>query len=130
MAEIDIRLPVGLTTELVQQQLEGSLGPLEGVNWRILRRFEPNFTDPAHEIVVRVREAAREVLGITPAVNMRVGGSDSRWYRMHGVPTVVYGLTPFNMGARNEHILIDELSTVAKVHTLAAFDFLSAGAGV
>jgi len=129
VAEIDIRLPVGLTTELVQQQLEGRLGPLEGVNWRILRRFEPNFTDPAHEIVVRVREAAREVLGITPAVNMRVGGSDSRWYRMHGVPTVVYGLTPFNMGAPDEHILIDELSAVAKVHTLAAFDFLS-GAGV
>ena len=130
VAKIDIRLPVGLTTGLVQQQLEGSLGPLEGVSWRILRRFEPNFTDPAHEIVVRVRDAAREVLGTTPAVNMRVGGSDSRWYRMHGVPTVVYGLTPFNMGAPDEHISIDELSAVAKVHTLAAFDFLSAGAGV
>jgi len=34
------------------------------------------------------------------------------------------------MGAPDEHISIDELSAVAKVHTLAAFDFLSAGAGV
>jgi succinyl-diaminopimelate desuccinylase len=130
VAEIDIRLPVGLTTELLQQKLDASLGPLEGISWRILRRFEPSFTDPAHEIVMRVREAAREVLGTTPAVNMRVGGSDSRWYRMHGVPTVVYGLTPFNMGAPDEHILIEELGAVAKVHTLAAFDFLSAGACV
>ena len=56
---------------------------------------------------------------------MRVGGSDSRWYRHHGVPTVVYGLTPFNMGAADEHILVDELKPVAKVHTLAAFDFLT-----
>jgi acetylornithine deacetylase/succinyl-diaminopimelate desuccinylase-like protein len=119
-----------LTTDLLQQKLDASLGALEGVTWRILRRFEPSFTDPAHEIVVRVREAAREVLGTTPAVNMRVGGSDSRWYRMHGVPTVVYGLTPFNMGAPDEYILIDELRAVAKVHTLAAFDFLSAGARV
>ena len=54
-----------------------------------------------------------------------VGGSDSRWYRMHGVPTVVYGLTPFNMGGPDEHIMVDELKTVAKVHTLAAFDFLT-----
>ena len=130
VAEIDIRLPVGLTTELLQQKLDASLGLLEGVSWRILRRFEPSFTDPTDEIVVRVREAAREVLGTKPAVNMRVGGSDSRWYRMHGVPTVVYGLTPFNMGAPDENILIEELSAVAKVHTLAAFDFLSAGARV
>ena len=95
------------------------------MSWRPLRRFEPNFTDPTHEIVTLVRDVAAEVLGRTPAVNMRVGGSDSRWYRQWGVPTVVYGLTPFNMGAPDEHILVDELEAVAKVHTLAAFDFLS-----
>jgi len=125
-AKVDIRLPVGITTAFLQQQLNAGLGPLEGVSWRILRRFEPSFTDPAHEIVLRVREAAREVLGTAPAVNMRVGGSDARWYRMHGVPTVVYGLTPFNMGGPNEHILVEELKVAAKVQTLAAFDFLCA----
>jgi acetylornithine deacetylase/succinyl-diaminopimelate desuccinylase-like protein len=98
---------------------------MEGVTWRAIRSFEPNFTDPAHEIVTRVRDVAAHVLGSVPAVNMRVGGSDSRWYRQYGVPTVVYGLTPFNMGAVDEHILIDELKAVAKVHTLAAFDFLT-----
>ena len=72
-----------------------------------------------------MRDVAEEVLGTAPAVNMRVGGSDSRWYRQHGVPTVVYGLTPFNMGGPDEHILVDELRAVAKVHTLAAFDFLT-----
>jgi acetylornithine deacetylase/succinyl-diaminopimelate desuccinylase-like protein len=125
LAEADIRLPVGITTAALQQQLDAWLGPIEGVTWRVLRRFEPGFTDPAHEIVARVRGVAEEVLGEAPAVNMRVGGSDSRWYRMHGVPTVVYGLTPFNMGGPDEHILVDELKAVAKVHTLAAFDFLT-----
>jgi succinyl-diaminopimelate desuccinylase len=125
VAEADIRLPVGTTTAALQQQLDTWLGPIEGVTWRALRRFEPSFTDPGHEIVARVRGVAEEVLGTAPAVNMRVGGSDSRWYRMHGVPTVVYGLTPFNMGGPDEHILVDELKSVAKVHTLAAFDFLS-----
>ena len=36
-----------------------------------------------------------------------------------------YGLTPFNMGGPDEYILVDELRAVAKVHTLAAFDFLT-----
>jgi hypothetical protein len=30
------------------------------------------------------------------------------------------------MGGPDEHILVDELLAVAKIHTLAAFDFLSA----
>src|SRR5262245_31702880 len=124
-AQCDVRLPVGTTTAQLRKRLEEMLRPLEGVTWRAIRSFEPNFTDPTHEIVTRVRDVATEVLGTTPAVNMRVGGSDSRWYRQYGVPTVVYGLTPFNMGAADEHILIDELKAVAKVHTLAAFDFLT-----
>ena len=124
-AQCDIRLPVGTTTAAVLAKLNEVLRPLEGVTWRALRRFEPNFTDPNDEIVTRVRDVAAEVLGTPPAVNMRVGGSDSRWYRQHGVPTVVYGLTPFNMGGDDEHILVDELKAVAKVHTLAAFDFLT-----
>ena len=124
-AEADIRLPVGITTAWLETKLDAALRQLDGVTWRVLRRFEPNFTDPDHEIVVRVRNAAAEVLDTWPAVNMRVGASDSRWYRMHGVPSVVYGLTPFNMGGPDEHILLDELKAVAKVHALAAFDFLT-----
>jgi succinyl-diaminopimelate desuccinylase len=123
-AAADIRAPVGITVSTLEERLAAWLGPLEGVTWRVLRRFEPNFTDPDHEIVTRVRAVAEEVLGRPAAINMRVGGSDSRWYRLHGVPTVVCGLTPFNMGGPDEHILIDELLAVAKVHTLAAFDFL------
>jgi succinyl-diaminopimelate desuccinylase len=125
VAKADIRLPIGITTAALDEALDAWLRPIQGVGWRPLRRFEPNFTDPAHEIVTRVRGVAAEVLGVPPAVNMRIGASDSRWYRMHDVPTVVYGLTPFNMGGPDEHILLEELKAVAKVHTLAAFDYLT-----
>ncbi len=124
-AELDIRLPVGVTTALLDEKLQAWLSPLEGVSWRVRRRFEPNYTDPDHEIVRCVAHAAQEAMGRTPAINMRIGASDSRWYRQHGVPTVVFGLTPHNMGGPDEYILVDELKSVAKVHTLAAYDFLS-----
>jgi succinyl-diaminopimelate desuccinylase len=126
IARADIRLPVGITTDILMARLDEGLGPMEGVTWRAIRRFEPSFTEPGHEIVRRVAAVAGEVLGVKPAINMRVGGSDSRWYRMHDVPTVVLGLTPFNMGGPDEYVLVDELLAVAKIHTLAAFDFLSA----
>jgi len=127
IARADIRLPVGITTDVLVAKLDEWLGPLEGVSWRAIRRFEPSFTPPDDEIVTRTAQVAHEVLGTAPAVNMRVGGSDSRWYRPAGVPTVVLGLTPFNMGGADEYVLVDELLAVAKIHTLVAFDFLTAG---
>lgn len=126
IARADIRLPVGITTDILVAKLDEWLAPLEGVSWRAIRRFEPSFTPPSHEIVRRTEWVAAEVLGEAPAVNMRVGGSDSRWYRQYGVPTVVLGLTPFNMGGADEYVLVDELVAVAKIHTLVAYDFLSA----
>jgi succinyl-diaminopimelate desuccinylase len=125
IARADIRLPVGITTDVLVARLDEWLAPLEGVTWRAIRRFEPSFTPPDDEIVVRTVKVAQEVLGTAPAVNMRVGGSDSRWYRPAGVPTVVLGLTPFNMGGPDEYVLVDELLAVAKIHTLTAFDFLT-----
>jgi len=127
IARADIRLPVGMTTDILVARLDEWLKPLEGISWRAIRRFEPSFTPPDDEIVMRTAKVAQEVLGEAPAVNMRVGGSDSRWYRPAGVPTVVLGLTPFNMGGADEYVLVDELLAVAKIHTLVAFDFLSAG---
>lgn len=125
-AKSDIRLPIGVSTATVEAKLRDWLGEIDGVSWRVIRRYEPRFTDPDHEIVRCVAQAASEILGERPVVNMRVGGSDARLYRMDGIPSVVFGCTPFNMGGPDENILVEELVAVAKVHALAAFDFLNA----
>ncbi len=125
-AALDIRLPVGVSAAAAEAALDAALAGMAGMTWRVLRRFEPSFTDPDAEIVRCVAAAAQAVLGEAPVVNMRVGGSDSRWFRMAGVPTVVYGPTPFNMGGADEYALVAELGAVALVHALAALDFLSA----
>ena len=124
-AKADIRLPIGVCTEMVEARLREWLGAIDGVTWRVMRRYEPRYTDPDHHLVRCVTDAAHEVLGERPVVNMRVGASDARLYRMDGIPSVVFGCTPFNMGGPDENILIDELVAVAKVHALAAFDFLN-----
>jgi len=125
-AGIDIRLPVGISCDAAEAALAAALDGREGIAWRILRRFEPNHTDPGHELVRLAAAAAGEVLGSPCAVNMRVGGSDARWFRMAGLPTIVYGPTPHNMGGADEHVLVEELVQVARVHALTALDFLAA----
>jgi acetylornithine deacetylase/succinyl-diaminopimelate desuccinylase-like protein len=125
-AKADIRLPIGVSTATVEMKLREWLGAIDGVTWRVIRRYEPRYTDPDHAIVRCVTDAASAILGERPVANMRVGASDARLYRMDGIPSVVFGCTPFNMGGPNENILVEELIAVAKVHALAAFDFLNA----
>jgi len=124
-AALDIRLPAGVSVAAAETALASALARHAGVTFALLRRCEPTVTDPAAEIVQTVRTAAEQVLGRAPAVNMRVGGSDARLFRRAGIPTVVYGPTPFNMGGGDEYVLIEELEVVAKVHALAAFAFLN-----
>jgi succinyl-diaminopimelate desuccinylase len=124
-AGVDIRLPVGVAAGVAEQALTQALD-LPGISWGILRRFEPSHTDPDSELVRCCAAAAEAVTGRKVAVNMRVGGSDSRWFRMAGIPTVVYGPTPHGMGGPDEWVDIAELDQVARVHALTAFDLLSA----
>lgn len=124
-AGLDIRIPVGLTTEIVERALGAALDR-PGIDWHVLRRVEPNYTDPDSILVRRCREAAEEVLGAEVAVNMRVGGSDARLLRKAGIPTVVYGPTPHGMGGQDEWVDLRELEQVARVHALTIFDLLTA----
>ena len=82
-------------------------------------------TDPEHEIARLAAKNGEEVLPGTAVVrNMRVGFSDSRFFREAGVPAVVYGPT-HNMGGTDEHVTIDDVFAVLYVHALTAFDYLA-----
>ena len=120
----DIRLPIGISCAEAEAYLQLALDALPGISWRVLRRSEPDYTDPEHEIVQRLAAAVAEVRGSVPAVNMRVGGSDARLFRAQQLPTVVYGPTPFGMGGADEYVLVDDLAEVAAVYALAAWDLL------
>lgn len=129
-ASLDIRLPVGVTVAGIERRIARALRPLEGVGYQIARRFEPNWTPPDHELIRLMTASGREALGRAPSVNMRVGASDSRLYRRRGIPSVVCGLTPHNMGGPDEYVTLKDLFAVGYMHTLTAFDFLSAWKGV
>lgn len=124
-ASIDIRLPAGTRVAEVEKRIAEVLDGLEGIRFTITRRFEPLWSDPNHEIVHHLKRAGLEATGRMPVANFRVGASDARLYRMRGVPSIVCGPTPYNMGRADEYVDVSELSAVYYMHTLAAFDFLS-----
>jgi succinyl-diaminopimelate desuccinylase len=121
----DVRIPPGVTVADIEREIGHLIGTVPGVSHRVLSATEATVTDPDHECVrLAVANAASVVPG-GAVVNMRVGFSDARFYRLHGVPSLVYGPTPHNMGGADEYVTLDDLFAVFYVHAMTAFDFLS-----
>ena len=121
-ASADIRIPIGLSVGFVADELQRRLTGLAEI--RIVRTSEPSWTAPQESIVRHTLNATQSIVGNHAVVNMRVGSSDSRLFRKRNIPSVVTGLTPYNMGGPDEYVLIKELAQVSKIHALAAFGFL------
>lgn len=124
-ATVDVRIPVGLDAAAVETRIRELLAPHADVSLQVDRRYEPTWTAPDHEVVARLSANCEAVTGQQPAVNMRVGASDARLYRIAGIPSVVCGLTAHNMGAADEHVFVDELRALGEIYALTAFDFLA-----
>lgn len=123
--EIDIRCPVGMPTEFALHRFEEILQRHSGTSYKILNRTEPNYCDPDHEMVRIVQHNAQHVCGIRPSPGIGLGATDCRLWRLKGVPAIVYGPTPYNMGSCDEHVTLDDLFATVRVHVLSSLDFLS-----
>jgi succinyl-diaminopimelate desuccinylase len=125
VATADIRLPLGYTVDDAKQAVRKMVAGIEGVSIEFIREYDPSWTSPDHPLVTSLQGACREIMDTDPVVNMRVGASDARLYRRAGIPTVVCGLTPHNMGTADEYVEVDELCALGVMMTLASYDYLN-----
>lgn len=124
-AGLDIRIPLGLSAVAVQAAAAELLHKHSCVTWTTERLYEPTWTDSSSKVAQACRNAAAEVIGTPAWFDMRIGGSDARLWRRAGFETVVLGLTPYNLGAPDEHLRIDELGPLTAIYCLAAQRFLN-----
>lgn len=123
-ATADIRVPVGVKTADIEAEVHKIIAQHAGASVIVRRSYEPTWTDVNHPVIQSLVKNCENVLGKRPVVNMRVGASDARHYRYAGIPTVVCGLTSYNMGAADEHVDTHELDALVKVFALTAIEFL------
>ena len=124
----DIRVPVGVTIKEVEDKVREIIAPVEGLSFKVLTAWEPNWSDPDHEIFALTVRNCRAVWGQETVTTMRVGASDARLYRLlKNVPAVNCGLQGYNLGGPDEYADIEDMVKVAEIHTLTAFDFLRKG---
>lgn len=127
--EVDFRLPVGISRGAVLEKVRAILAryPMASVEELLPGGPEANFSDPTHEMMGHLVRHAEAALGERPQPIVSLGGTDTRFWRVKGVPAFVYGCSPAGMGAADESVRIAEFHHVMRVHALAARDYLMAG---
>lgn len=123
-AGADVRIPLGLSTQVVEAEIAERLAGHPAVSYEITRRYEATWT-PATSPTAKACAAAATLIEDRPArQDMRIGGSDARLWRRAGFDAVVLGLTPYNLGAPDEHLDVFELRRLAASYSVAASIFL------
>ena len=126
-AEVDIRVPPGVGTAEILRVVGRVVRRRRGMTYELIQRSEPNWTPPSHEFLQLVRDTAASVTGRTPVFNVSAPGTDSRVFRRVGIPTAVFGPTPYGLGGVDEHVTVRDYLDTVRVHALSALQFLNGG---
>jgi|FEC22Drversion2_1045045.scaffolds.fasta_scaffold01412_8 succinyl-diaminopimelate desuccinylase len=129
--EVDFRLPVGISRAAVLARVAEIAARHPGTRFEELLPGGPeaNVSDPTHEMMGHLLRRAGAppgtLLDRPPQPIVSLGGTDTRFWRARGVPAFVYGCAPAGMGGVDESVSLAEFHHVMKVHTLAAWDYLT-----
>ena len=126
--EVDLRCPIGLELDELLARFAAIVARYPSARWNLINSSPPNICDPEAHIFALVKANAEALSGVRPVPAISLGGTDSRLWRMRGVPAVFYGPAAHNMGAPDEYVVVDELIHVVKTHTLTAWDYLTGSA--
>jgi succinyl-diaminopimelate desuccinylase len=125
--EVDIRLPIGMTKEVVLAHINTLLLNFPQVKMKVQEAASnpSSFCAPDHPMLEALATNAELVTGKKPLGISSLGATDCKFWRYAGVPAYVFGLSPDTMAAINERVDVEEFLAVAKTHALAVYEYLS-----
>lgn len=126
-ANIDIRVPAGVTPEKVKMRIEEMLkeAGLADINCEFIDRSNPNYTAPTEEVFTILDNNVREVVGVDAKPLFMTGATDGRFFRLKGIPTINYGPGEISLAhAYNEYVPTDDLIKATKVIAGTIVDFI------
>ena len=123
--EADIRLPVGLESELVFDEIRKILVKYPEVSMTENMYNPPSHCDPSGEMLKIIQNNVEALRGFRPTGVVSMGGTDARLWRYKGIPAYVYGPFPTGMGSFDENVPINDYLHLIRTHALSAYDYLT-----
>lgn len=120
-AELDLRLPPGLTADAAHQLVRDNV-PVD-VDVRRIKGWDPNWTDPATPLA-RDWVLATGLLGRPTRYAVRLPASDASRWRRAAVPSLCYGPQPTWSAGIDDYAEEDEVLDCISLYALTALAFL------
>jgi succinyl-diaminopimelate desuccinylase len=118
-AQIDIRLPPGISAQACEQMLREQSGG-DDISITAVKSWDANWTALDNPLVVELAAAAAAVRGVPPAFVVRLPGSDARRWRDLGVPSACYGPQPTLSAGIDDYVNEQDVVDCAKIYARTA----------
>jgi succinyl-diaminopimelate desuccinylase len=112
-AELDIRLPPGITAQGCEQMIRKEAGDIA---IRVVKSWDANWTPLQHPLVLTLARTAQAVRREQPVLVVRLPGSDARRWRDLGVPAVCYGPQPTLSAGIDDYVNEQDVLDCAKIY--------------
>lgn len=127
VAEIDLRVPPGLSIDAVERRVRAACG--DAVAVRRIKGWDPNWTAPSDPIARAVADAALEIRGRESPPVVRLPASDASRWRARGVPAVCFGPQPLLASGVDDYVEEQDVVDCAAIYANAAIAWLNRPAG-
>lgn len=124
--ETDIRLPIGLTRDVVLEHIHTILKGFPNVKMSIQEAASnpASYCSLDHPMLNAIAANATAVNGRKPVGIPSLGATDTKFWRYLDIPAYIYGISPATMATTDERALIEEFLAVIKIHAGAVWDHL------
>ena len=126
VAEVDIRIPPGLTVKQIDANVAAAIGN-DDVRYSRIRGWNPNWSGTDTPVVRSIAAAARIYRPEPLPMVTRIPGSDARRWREAGSPAVCFGPQPELASGVDDYVYRRDLLDCAKIYAFAAVCFLKEG---
>ena len=117
-AEVDIRLPPGITAQECEQMIRKQAA--DDIELEAVKAWDANWTALDNPLVAALGAAAQVVRGEKPQLVVRLPGSDARRWRELGVPAVCYGPQPTLSAGIDDYANEQDVVDCAKIYARTA----------
>lgn len=123
---MDMRFPVGVDRNAIRAELAEIAAEFDvTLTVNEDHSYPASSTDPNGEMATILRRNIKELTGNDAPPVCSLGGTDGRYWRWRGIPTVICGPSNLSMGSDSEYVTLDEAIAVMKLHALCAAEYLS-----
>ncbi|MFD1713423.1 M20 family metallopeptidase [Amnibacterium flavum] len=127
-AEIDFRVPPGMTIADLEDRVRSLVSDLPSVTVTRIKGWDANWTDLDDPMLASWQRVHRAISGRDAELCVRQPASDGSRWRTRGVPALCFGPQPYNSADIDDFAEEDETLRCVALFTGTALDYLRTGA--